>query len=115
MIIASLNGIEKKSRSVFFDVPIEFGNSLVSFSALVADGLFMDILLGANWLKAVSACLDVSCLELVVDLEKLKLIKLPDPSKDFVGYVFLCKPVKWFRLRLAPLSRWRCSHTSPQE
>ena len=29
MNIASLNGVEKKSRSVFFDVPIEVGNSLV--------------------------------------------------------------------------------------
>ena len=88
MNIASLNGVEKKSRSVFFDVPIEVGNSLVSLPALVADGLFVDVLLGANWLKAVGACLDVSWLELVVNLEKLKLKKLPDPSKDFVGSGF---------------------------
>ena len=38
MNIASLNGVEKKSRDVFFDVPIEVGNSLVSLPALVADG-----------------------------------------------------------------------------
>ena len=88
MNIASLNGVEKKSRSVFFHVPIKVGNSLVSLPALVADGLFVDVLLGANWLKAVGACLDVSRLELVVDSEKLKLKKLPDPSKDFVGSGF---------------------------
>ena len=56
--------------------------------ALVADGLFVDVLLGANWLKAVGACLDVSRLELVVNSEKLKLKKLPNPSKDFVGSGF---------------------------
>ena len=48
MNIASLNGVEKKLRSVLFDVPIEVGNSLVSLPALVADGLFVDVLLGAN-------------------------------------------------------------------
>ena len=88
MNIASLNGVENKSRSVFFDVPIEVGNSLVSLPALVADGLFLDVLLGANWLKAFGARLDVGWLELVVDSEKLKLKKLPDPSKDFVGSGF---------------------------
>ena len=60
MNIASLNGVEKKSRDVFFDVPIKVGNSLVSLPALVADGLFVDVLLDANWLEAVGACLDVS-------------------------------------------------------
>ena len=59
MNIASLNGVEKKTRSVFFDKPIVVGHSLVSLPALVADSLFVDILLGANWLKAVGACLDV--------------------------------------------------------
>ena len=59
MNIASLNGVEKKTRSVFFDVPIEVRHSLVSLPALVADGLFVDVLLGTNWLKAFSACLDV--------------------------------------------------------
>ena len=88
MNIASLNGLEKKSRSVFFNVPIEVRNSLVSLPALVADGLFVDVLLGANWLKAVGARLDVDWLELVVDSEKLKLKKLPDPIKDFVGSGF---------------------------
>ena len=39
-------------------------------------------------MKAVSACLNVSWLKLVVNLEKLKLKKLPDPSKDFVGSGF---------------------------
>ena len=73
---------------MFFDVPNEVRNSLVSLPTLVADGLFVDVLLGANWLKAVGACLDVSQFELVVDLEKLKLKKLPDPSKDFVGSGF---------------------------
>ena len=67
MNIASLNGVEKKSRDMFFDVPIEVRNSLVSLPVLVADGLFVDILLSANWLKAVGACLDVSWLRLVVN------------------------------------------------
>ena len=88
MNIASLSGVEKKTRSVFFDVPIEVGHSLVSLPALVADGLFVDVLLGANWLKAVGACLNVGQLELVVNSEKLKLKKLPNPSKDFVGSGF---------------------------
>ena len=88
MNIASLNGVEKKTRSVLFDVPIEVKHSLVSLPALVADGLFMDVLLGANWLKAVGACLDVGQLELVVDSEKLELKKIPNPSKDFLGSSF---------------------------
>ena len=54
---------------MFFDVPIEVINSLVGLPALVVDGLFVDVLLGANWLKAVGACLNVSWLELVVNLE----------------------------------------------
>ena len=45
MNIASLNGVEKKSRDLFFDVPIKVGNSLVSLPVLVADGLFVDVLL----------------------------------------------------------------------
>ena len=48
MNIASLNGVKKNLRSVLFDVPIEVRNSLVSLPALVADGLFVDVLLGAN-------------------------------------------------------------------
>ncbi len=39
-------------------------------------------------MKAVGSRLDVSQLELVVDSEKLKLKKLPNPSKDFVGSGF---------------------------
>ena len=105
MNIASLNGVEKKSRDVFFDVPIEVGNSLVSLPALVADGLFVDVLLGANWLKAVNARLDVSRLELLVDSEKLKLKKLPDPSKDFVGSVFVSMLVKRLRFLMVLLLR----------
>ena len=46
--IVSLNGVNKKSRDVFFDVPIEVGNSLVSFPALFADALFVEVLLGAT-------------------------------------------------------------------
>ena len=38
MSIASLSGVEKKTRSVFFDVPIKVGHYLVSLPALVADG-----------------------------------------------------------------------------
>ena len=52
--------------------------------ALVADGLFVDVLFGANWMKAVGACLDINRLEIVVDKEKLRLKKLPKPSEDFV-------------------------------
>ena len=47
----------------------------------------MSIVLGANWLKAIVACLDVKQLGLVVGLEKLKLKKLPCKSEDFV-YIF---------------------------
>ena len=92
--IASFNGLEKKSRNMFFDVPTEVGNSLVSLPVLVADGLFLDVFLGANWLKAVGACLDVSQLELVVDSEKLKLKKLPTQVRTLWGQGLRCMPVK---------------------
>ena len=46
--IASLNGVEKKSRDVFLNVFIKFENSLVGLPVLVADGLFVNVLLGAN-------------------------------------------------------------------
>ena len=39
-------------------------------------------------MKTVGSCLDVSWIELVADFEKLKLKKLPNPSKDFVGSGF---------------------------
>ena len=39
-------------------------------------------------MKAVGACLDIDILEIVVDKEKLKLKKLPNPSEDFVGAGF---------------------------
>ena len=39
-------------------------------------------------MKAVGAHLDVSQLKLIVDFEKLKLKKLPNPSKEFVGSGF---------------------------
>ena len=48
MNIASLNKVEMKIRDVFFVVSIEVGQSLVTLPALVADGLFVDVLLGAN-------------------------------------------------------------------
>ena len=48
MNIASLNRVEKKIRDVFFDVPIEVGQSLVMLPALVADGLFVDVLFSPN-------------------------------------------------------------------
>ena len=67
MNIASLNRVEKKIRDVFFDVLIVVRQSLVMFPVLVADGLFVDVLLGANWIKAVSAHLDINRLEIVVD------------------------------------------------
>ena len=53
-------------------MPIEVGQSLVMLPALVADGLFVDVLLGANWMKAVGARLDINRLEIVVDKEKLR-------------------------------------------
>ena len=57
---------------MFFGIPIKVGNSLLRLLALVADSLFVDVLFfGTNWLKAIGACLDLSWLELVVNLEKL--------------------------------------------
>ena len=61
---------------------------MASLPALVADDLFVYVLLGANWMKAVGACLDINRLEKAVDKEKLNLKKLPNPSKDFVGAGF---------------------------
>ena len=40
----------------------------------------MDVLLDANWLKAVGACLDVSQLELVDDPEKAKAEEATRPK-----------------------------------
>ena len=85
MNIASLGGLERKVREAFYYVPIEVGKSLVTLPALVAEGLFVDVLLGANWLKAVGARLNIIRLEIRVVDEKLNLKKLPDPSEDFVG------------------------------
>ena len=47
----------EERREVFYDMPTEVGKSLVTLPALVADGLFVDILLGAYWLKAVKPVL----------------------------------------------------------
>ena len=57
MNIASLGGLEKKVREVFYDVPIEVGKLLVTLPALVAEGFFVDVLIGANWLKALEPVL----------------------------------------------------------
>ena len=46
--IALLNGVDHKLRVVFFDVPIEVRNSLVSLHELIADFLFVEVLLGVN-------------------------------------------------------------------
>ena len=73
---------------MFFDAPFKVRNSLVILPMLVADGLFVDVLLGANWMRVVSAFFDVGQLELVEDFEFFKLKKLLDPSKDFVGSRF---------------------------
>ena len=55
MNTASLGGLEKKVREVFQDLPKEVEKWLVTLPALVAEGLFVEVLLGANWLKAVGA------------------------------------------------------------
>ena len=83
--IALLSGLEKHLREVLYDVTIEVGKLLVKLPAFVAEGLFVDFLLGANWLKAIGACLNITRLEIKVMDEKLKLKKMPDPSEDFVG------------------------------
>ena len=54
-------------------------------------------------MKAVGACLMLIS-QLVVDLKKPKLKKLPDPSKDFVGSCSIFTPVKWLGFLLVPLS-----------
>ena len=88
MNIASLGGLEKKVNEAFYEIPIEAGKSLVTLPALVAEGLFVDVLLSANWLKAVGAHLNITRLEIRVMDEKLKLKKLPDLSENFVGSGF---------------------------
>ena len=50
---------KKKKIDVFLSVPIEVRNYLVCLPALVADGLFVDVLLVANRMKAIIACPDV--------------------------------------------------------
>ena len=65
--------MEKKIRFFFFDVPIEVGQSLVKVPDLVADGFFVEILLGAKWIIAVGAHLDINRLKIIADKEKLRL------------------------------------------
>ena len=48
MNIALLSSLDKKVRELFYDVPIEVGKLLVTLPALVAEGLFIDVLLSAN-------------------------------------------------------------------
>ena len=48
MNIASLSRVEKKIRDVFFAVPIKVGQSQVTLPTLIADSLFVDVLLGTN-------------------------------------------------------------------
>ena len=95
--------MEKKIRDIFFDMPIDVRQSLVMLPALAADSLFVDVLLGANWIKYVGACLDINRIELFVDKEKLRFKKLPDPSEDFVELGSICTPVNVLRLLLAAL------------
>ena len=71
MNIASLGGLEKKVREVFYEVPIEVGKLLVTLLAIVAEGFFVDVLLGANWLKAVGARLNITQLEIRVWMKSL--------------------------------------------
>ena len=71
MNIASLGGLKKKVREVFYDVPIEVEKLLVTLPALVAEGLIVDVYLGANWLKAVGARLNITWLEIKVMDEKI--------------------------------------------
>ena len=48
---------------VFYDVPIKVGKILVILPALVAEGFFVEVLLGANWLEAIGVCLEITQLE----------------------------------------------------
>ena len=73
---------------MFLGLIIKFNISLAILSFKFANGLFVSVLLGTNWLNAVGACLAVSWLELLVDLKKLNQKKLTDSSKDFVGSEF---------------------------
>ena len=52
---------------MFFNGHIKGENFLVSLPKLVAYCLFVYVLFGTNWLKAVFACLDVSQLKSLVD------------------------------------------------
>ena len=61
---------------------------MVSFSAHIADGLFVNVLLCANWVNTVSSCLDVGWLKIVVDIENPKLKNLTYPRKNFIGSNF---------------------------
>ena len=70
MNIASLGGLKKKVTEVLYEIAIEVGKLLVTLPALVAEGLFVGIILDANWLKAVGACLNITRLEIKVMNEK---------------------------------------------
>ena len=89
MNIASFNGLEKKIRDIFFDMPIEVGQYLVMLLALAADGLSVDVLLNTNWIKAVGSCLYINRIETVTDKEKIRLKQLPNPFEDFIGAGFI--------------------------
>ena len=61
---------------------------LKTLPSLVVDGLSLDVLLGSNRMKAVSACLDIHRLTIVVHKKNLKYKKPPSPSEDFVRVGF---------------------------
>ena len=70
--VALLSILEKKVREVFYDMPKEASKLKVFLPALVADNLFLDVLLVINWLKVVEAHLDVTQLKIRVNFEKLR-------------------------------------------
>ena len=105
--------MEKKIRDIIFKLPIKVRQYLVALPALVADGLIVEVLLGAKWMKAVGACLNITRLKVIEYKKKLRLKKLPGPSEDFVMDKSKCIPVSMLRLLLVALLHKNCSLSCP--
>ena len=50
MNTASMKGVEKKIRVVFFIIPFEVGQSMAMLTSLVADSFIKYVIPGANWM-----------------------------------------------------------------
>lgn len=91
-------------------MPTEVKQSLVTLPALFVDCLFLDVLLGGNWLKAVSSRLGINRLKMVVDKISLGKKSYLALIKTLLGLSLRCIPVSVLRLLLVALQYVKIVH-----